>query len=137
MEGVGKEAQMEVKIPNLDTMADYIDRLIVEVNKLSWFENQKREEQGKETPDPLRIAMLDNLSRDACELRSQLKNRINALFQEILETSEYRVLREIRTFRPPGRSLADVMADRCHDIGDLFLRGEMARMLEKELRGNG
>ncbi|KKK74200.1 hypothetical protein LCGC14_2886170, partial [marine sediment metagenome] len=34
----------EPKIPNLNTLADVIDRLIVEVNKLSFFENKKRQE---------------------------------------------------------------------------------------------
>lgn len=124
-----------MRIPNVDTLADYIDRLVVEISKLAWFENRKREVQGWESPDPTLIADLDDKSRDCCELRSLLKNRINALFQEILAGQEYRVLREVRTFRPPKRTLADVMADRCHDIGNMFLRGEMAQALEQELLG--
>lgn len=129
------QQQATIRIPNLDTLADYIDRLIVEVNKISWAENEKRKEHASPTSDAERIKSLDNLSRDANEFRSQLKNRINALFSQVLETGEYRTLREVRTFRPPSRSLADVVADRCHDVGNLFLRGELRSALERELIG--
>lgn len=132
---MGQQSEPVVRIPNLDTLADYIDRLIVEVNKISWAENEKRREHASPVPDAERIRSLDNLSRDANEFRSQLKNRINILFGQILESGEYQTLREVRTFRAPARSLADVMADRCHDIGDLFLRGEMRLALERELLG--
>jgi hypothetical protein len=44
------------RIPNVDTLADLIDRLIVEVNKLSYFENRKRAEHGKESPNAESIA---------------------------------------------------------------------------------
>jgi len=127
-------AQEKIRIPNLDTLADYIDRLIVEVNKLAWFENQKRREQAQAPKNVVLIAELDDRSRDCCELRSLLKTRINSLFEEILTSKEYHALREVRTFRPPRR-VSDVLADRCHDIGDIALRGELVKALTKEMTG--
>lgn len=100
-------------IPNLNTFADLLDRLIVEVNKLAFFENKKREEHAKEAPDPELIAKWDNLSRDACEYRSLLKNEINRMLLVIVETGEYKTLKELRTFRPGGKDIADILAEKC------------------------
>lgn len=108
----------KIYIPNVDTLADLIDRLIVEVNKLAFFENKKREEHSKNNPDPSLIAKWDNLSRDCCEYRSMLKNAINERLVEICETGEYRTLREVRTFRGPKKSVVDLIADRCWEIGE-------------------
>lgn len=105
------------RIPNLNTLADVIDRLIVEVNKLAYFENKKREEHAKEHPDRSLIAHWDNLSRDCCEYRSMLKNEINKILSEIVETGEYTTLKELRTFREPSKSVADILADRCYWAG--------------------
>ena len=104
------------RIPNVDTLADLIDRLIVEVNKLSCFENRKREEHGKPHPDVAAIAHWDNLSRDCCEYRSLLKSRINEVLAEIVASGEYRTLREVRTFRPPAGTLAELLAQRCEQV---------------------
>lgn len=117
-----------MRIPNVDTLADLIDRLIVEVNKLAYFENKKREEHGKPEPDAVQIAYWDNLSRDCCEYRSLLKSRINAVFAEVVATREYKTMREIRTFRPPVGRLADLLADRCQDVSERIkesLEGEL------------
>lgn len=129
--------ESRVRVPNLDTLADYIDRLIVEVHKLAWFENEKRKEQAKPSKDLALIAQLDDRSRDCCELRSMLKNRINELFADILKTGSYTSLREVRTFRPPSTRLSDALADRCHDIGTISLRGGIAVALSNELGGTG
>jgi hypothetical protein len=125
----------EPKIPNLNTLADVIDRLIVEVNKLSYFENKKREEQGKDEfyRDAERIAHWDNLSRDCCEYRSMLKNEINRLLAEIVNTGEYKTLKELRTFRVPKHSVADLIAERCeYAAGDKF-KADLVKALEEEL----
>lgn len=106
------------RIPNVNTFADLVDRLIVEVNKLSWFENKKREEHAKDNPDPVRIAHWDNLSRDCCELRSALKSEINRLLGEIVTTQSYRVMKEPRTFRPSATKIADVLAEACRERSD-------------------
>jgi len=106
------------RIPNVNTLADLIDRLIVEVNKLSWFENKKREEHAKETPDPVRIAYWDNLSRDCCELRSALKSEINRVFGEVVATQSYSVMKEPRTFRPSATKIVDVLAQACRETSD-------------------
>lgn len=117
-----------MRIPNVDTLADLIDRLIVEVNKLSYFENRKREEHGKPAPDAAAIAKWDNLSRDCCEYRSLLKSRINECLGEIVSSGEYQTMREVRTFRPPAGKLADLLAGRCADVSE-----QIARALEADL----
>ena len=126
---------MEVKIPNLNTLADVIDRLIVEVNKLSFFENKKREEQGKDEfhRDSGKIAHWDNLSRDCCEYRSMLKNEINRLTSEIVESGEYKTLRELRTFRAPQRDVAEILADRCKWAGSDEFKEELRESLKEVL----
>ena len=124
----------ETKVPNLNTLADVIDRLIVEVNKLSFFENKKREEHAKDEPDYTMIAHWDNLSRDCCEYRSMLKNEINRLTSEIVETGEYKTLREMRTFRKPGRSIEEILAERCWIVArDKPFQAELAEALKEVL----
>lgn len=107
------DSESKVKIPNFNTFSDLIDRLIVEVNKLSYFENKKREEHAKAVPDRFQIAYWDNLSRDACEYRSMLKNEINKMLETVVNTGEYVTLRELRTFRPPDKTVGDLLAQRC------------------------
>ena len=124
----------EPKIPNLNTLADVIDRLIVEVNKLSFFENKKREEHTKDNPDAEMIAHWDNLSRDCCEYRSMLKNEINKLLSEIVETGKYRTLREMRTFQQPKRPVEEILADRAWRVSrDLSFQAELAGALKEKL----
>jgi hypothetical protein len=117
-----------VRVPNVDTLADLIDRLIVEVNKLAYFENRKRAEHGKESPDAKAIAYWDNLSRDCCEYRSLLKSRINECMAEIVSSGEYQTMREVRTFRPPAGKLADLLASRCAEVSE-----QVAKALEADL----
>ena len=122
------------KIPNLNTLADVIDRLIVEVNKLSFFENKKREEHAKDEPDDAMVAHWDNLSRDCCEYRSMLKNEINRLTTEIVDKGEYRTLREMRTFRQPKRSVEQILADRSWRVArDMSFQEELALALKEIL----
>jgi hypothetical protein len=89
------------RIPNVNTIADLVDRLIVEVHKLAYFENQKRNEHAKETPDGDRIVEWDNKSRDCCELRSILKRDLNTAIEEFVCTMAYTPRAEARTFRAP------------------------------------
>lgn len=123
------------RIPNVNTLADFIDRLIVEVNKLSWFENRKREEQGKEHPDAELVAKWDNLSRDCCELRSALKSEINRLMGEIMASGEYKVMKEPRTFRPSPTKMADVLADMCEERARSLHNGELVKGIKEVLTG--
>jgi len=122
-----------LKIPNLNTLADVIDRLIVEVNKLSFFENKKREEQGKDVPDAELIVYWDNLSRDCCEYRSMLKNEINRLLSEIVETGEYKTLKELRTFRAPTYPVSELLAERCWWAGSDSFKADLCESLKEEL----
>jgi hypothetical protein len=123
----------ETKIPNLNTLADVIDRLIVEVNKLSYFENKKREEHAKWEVDEEMIAHWDNLSRDCCEYRSMLKNEINRLLAEIVETGEYKTLKELRTFRAPTKQVSELLAERCWWAGTDQFRDNFVEYLLDEL----
>lgn len=124
----------KVLIPNLSTLADVVDRLIVEVNKLSWFENQKREKQAEIYPDLDLIVELDNLSREACEYRSLLKNEINIILNKIVTTGEYKTLKEIRTFRAPKQSVSELIADMA-DASSKRIRRKLAKRFRKELNG--
>jgi len=109
-----------MRLPNVDTFGDLVDRLIVEVNKISVLERRKRDEHEKPHPDIALIASCDNASRDANEFRSILKNKINECLSEIVASGEYKVLREVRTFRPPTTRLADLLADACRSYADTF-----------------
>ena len=120
-----------MRIPNVDTLADLIDRLIVEVNKLAYFENRKREEHGKPSPDSAAIAKWDNLSRDCCEYRSLLKSRINECLAEIVSSGEYRTLRECRTFSAPPSQLSELLAERCHEASTRIVAALEADLCSK------
>lgn len=124
---------MKTRIPNVDTFADCLDRLIVEVNKLSYFENKKREEHAKPDKNLEMIAFWDNKSRDCCEYRSLLKNKINEILGEIVDSKEYKTLREVRTFAPPKERLSDFLAKRCEELGTLTHTGKLAKIIEGEL----
>lgn len=89
---------MSKKIPNLDTFSSLIDRLIIEVGKVSILENKKREENQKENPDNDKIAAWDHASREANECRAALKARIDAMYKECVESGSYDYLGEARTF---------------------------------------
>ena len=102
---------MEKRIPNFNTFADAIDRLIVEIQKLSFFENEKRKESNKENPDINLIAKYDKLSRDCCEFRSALKNKINECLQDIVNNGTYQTMTEVRTFSKPKKPVEDLIQE--------------------------
>ena len=129
--GAGPRENSSVRIPNVNTLADLIDRLIVEVNKLSWFENRKREEHAKDNSNPSIIAKWDNLSRDCCELRSILKNEINKCLSEIVELGEYSTIKEPRTFRPPAGKIEDILADMCLESARSIHNGKLKLALSE------
>ena len=120
-------------IPNYNTLADLIDRLIVEVHKLAYFENKKREEHAKASPDSEKIAEWDNLSRDCCEYRSLLKREINSLVKYIAENREYDCLAEVRTFRKPPRDVGEILSEMCNNSANASLKGELVEAFKKEL----
>lgn len=118
------------KIPNFNTMADLFDRLIVCVNKLAFFENEKREAQGILNRDPDHgehtdrdnktlnlIAYWDNASRNECEIRNLLKREIDRMFAQAVEEGEYKALPDFRTFRASEKTIADILAEQCDEIG--------------------
>lgn len=126
---------MKTLIPNLNTFADLCDRLAVEIHKLAWFENKKREEHAKPNPDPMLVSKWDNLSRDACEYRSLLKNEINNMLKHIVANREYQTLNELRTFRPAKKSAAELLVDMYAKNADHSMSEEFASALEKEFCG--
>lgn len=123
---------MKEYITNLNTFADLVDRLIVEVHKLAFFENKKREEHAKLNPDERLISQYDNLSRDCCEYRSGLKNAINETLKEIVEDGEYRFLKEVRTFAKPPKSVAEILADMTETNANEAIKGEMVARFKYE-----
>lgn len=119
-------------IPNVSTIADILDRLIVELMKLSFFEQNKRDEQFKEFPDSTKIALYDDMSREACEYRSALKNMLNENLKEIVRTKSYSPVKELRTFRPPSRSIAEIVEEMVSNNQEL--KKEFSETLEYELK---
>jgi hypothetical protein len=121
-------------IPNLNTFADAIDRLIVEIQKLSYFENKKREESIKEKPNSELIASCDYLSRNCCEYRSMLKNKINECLREIILTETYIPLMEIRTFKKPDKPVEDLIQEMIENRTNKNTKEELINTLEYELK---
>jgi len=109
----------ETRIPNFNTLADLFDRLIVCVNKLAYFENKKRElNQGfLDAHAANQVAMMDRASRNECEIRNLLKREIDATLVRVMESGEYRVLPDFRTFSPSGKTIADILAEQCAEVG--------------------
>ena len=98
-------------IPNLNTFADIIDRMIIDIHKLAYWENLKRQEQAKENPDTELIAKADNMSRDCCEIRSVLKTELNTVLSTIVNSRAYYPVKEVRTFTPAAEKIAELLAD--------------------------
>lgn len=124
----------EVKkyIPNFNTFADACDRLAVTVAKLSYFENEKRKESMRSSPDHKMITYWDRLSRNECEYRNLLKGEINRILSEIVITGEYEVLEDNRTFLPPPKSVSELLEE-MYSKADEKARAELAEALRWEL----
>lgn len=121
-----------VRIPALDTMADLLERLIIVDNRMAWLEQQKRD---LVEADAVTIAKLDRASRDCCEARSAIKNRINEAFEGIVQGDEYRSLRESRSFRPPDERFAETLDRHSREIAHLFTGSAFGARLRAELLG--
>jgi hypothetical protein len=119
-----------LRIPNFNTMADAIDRLIVTVNKLAHFENKKREESLKPEPDAELITHWDRLSRNECEYRNLLKREIDNILMEIARTGTYDVLPDNRTFAAPPKSVGELLAESI----PAAWKDDLARAMSKVLR---
>lgn len=119
-------------VPNLNTWADLVDRLIVCVNKLAWFENKKREAQTElnnvlNRPDfnwvekaedlSAAIVLWDSKSRNECEIRNILKREIDRVLAEVVASGEYKTLPDNRTFSAPSKTVSDILAEQCLEIG--------------------
>lgn len=124
----GLDCSSTIFVPNYNTVADLIDRLIVCTNKLSFFENKKRETQRElntilnhpdfdwqEKVQVLQDAIVnwDNNSRNECETRNILKREIDRVLGEVIAAGEYKTLPDNRTFSAPPKSTADLLAEQC------------------------
>lgn len=118
------------KIPNFNTFADIVDRLAVTTNKLAYFENKKREESTKETPDKDLIFTYDKLSRNECEYRNLLKRAMDDLLSEIVSTGKYETLKDNRTFSAPSKSVSDLIEEICY-IQANNVKQELIEKLER------
>ena len=106
-------------IPNYNTVADIVDRLIVTVNKLSFFENKKREESLKADPNNKLIVQWDRLSRNECEYRNMLKMELNRVIGIIINEKHYETLPDYRTFLKPPMTVADLLETRIEKLSQL------------------
>jgi phosphoenolpyruvate synthase/pyruvate phosphate dikinase len=112
-------------VPNFNTLADAIDRLIVTVNKLAYFENEKRKESLKLDCNPELIANWDRFSRNECEYRNLLKMAINEILSEVVKTGKYETLSDNRTFEAPPKSVEDLLDEMCY-INPDEIRNQLA-----------
>ena len=123
---------MRPRVPNIDSFSCLIDRLAIENHKAACFEMAKREEHKRDNPDIKLIAKYDNLSREAVELRSAIKNRLDELLKEVIEGGEYNYLREPRTFSAAKCSAVSELIDiRYSQIGDMAVNGLLFKALEE------
>lgn len=132
----GLRDQKEEYIPNLNTVADLLDRLVVDVHKLAYWENFKRQEQAKENPDTELIAKADNLSRDCCEIRSVLKNELNRVLSVIVNSKAYYPVKEVRTFTPAAETVANILADVTFESAMATFKPEFIEAMEELLSEN-
>lgn len=118
-------------IANFNTLADVADRLAVEISKVAYFENRKREAHF--LGDTSSVVEWDSRSRDACEYRSMLRNEFNAVLAEIVRTKQYQTLPELRTFSKPPKSVAELLDDMYYRTSNDVLKGQLAKAIEREL----
>ncbi len=124
------------RIPNYNTFADVCDRLIVEILKLSFYENRKREESLKDKPNEILIVLMDRNSRDACEYRDLLKGEIDRILSEIVSNKSYETLPRSRTFASPSKSVGELIAEMTYTVSK-ELKEQLAESLEEKLNGRG
>lgn len=122
-----RKIYQEQYIPNYNDFATLLDRLAIDVHKLAFFENSKREEHAKDCPNIELINKYDNASRDCCEIRNHLKSEINNCLNRIINSQNYDVKKEIRTFRPA----VSIMVDKIDDLYYRRAKKAIKDLLEK------
>ncbi len=83
---------------NVISIGSLLERLVVEVSKVSVLENRKAAEQKKENPDKILIVDWDKVSRGANEMKAGLINEIDARLKESIESGKYDYIKIGRTF---------------------------------------
>lgn len=122
----------KIYIPNYNTFADLVDRLAVTTNKLAFFENKKREESNKESPNAEVIVKYDRLSRNECEYRNLLKRAIDDLLSDIIANKKYTTLKDNRTFSSPPKTVSDLIEEICY-IQANNVKQELVERLKQQL----
>jgi hypothetical protein len=120
------------RVPNYNTFADIVDRLIVEINKLAWFENKKREESLKPNSNAELITMWDRNSRNCCEYRDLLKRELDAVITDIVNTRQYETVPACRTFAAPPKSVVELLDEMCSAAPEI-VRQQLTEAFEHEL----
>jgi len=120
-------------VPNFNTFADVVDRLAVTTHKLAHYENLKREESLKTTPNENLIVDLDRKSRNECEYRNLLKRELDKIISDIVRKGKYETLPDYRTFLAPPKTVSELISD----LKPSKWKKELAEALEFELKING
>ena len=100
------------------------------INRMAHLEQMKRD--GGLTPE--QVVKIDTASRDCCEGRSAIKNRINEVFEEIAE-GQYKAIRESRSFRPPDTRFSEILEEHAAEIAHLFVSADLAEAMRCEFLG--
>lgn len=80
------------------SVGELIERLIIEVVKVSVLENRKAEEQKQNKPNSELITKWDKASRSANEMKVKIKNELDKKLKEIIEEGKYNFTEIGRTF---------------------------------------
>lgn len=120
-----------IKLANVDALSNLIDRLCVTVNKLSWLEYNKFEEYKKDNRDIEKIAKWDHISRNLCNLREELKNKIDETLAEIVSTDRYTVIRDEKTFSKPRTEISELIDRKLNEITSQFVSSELPEALKE------
>lgn len=94
---------------NVDSFSHLVDRLCVENIKLADFVRRLEIEQKKDEPDLALVSGLYKGVRLANESRASVKNHLDRMLSEAINSGRYDVLSEQRTFRLPGDDREEIV----------------------------
>lgn len=75
-----------------------IDKLISANIKLTIFDHYKKFELAKDNPDLKKIAEWEAGARSSNEMRARVRNAIDEKLSQIIDSGEYKFIKEYRTF---------------------------------------
>lgn len=124
------------------TIADLIENLAQQVQKLALLESKKYEEHVSQNPDVNKIAELDRLHLECKTLKTQLKQELDDSLAEMVDISYYRPITEkdmeIPKFILSKNTIAEKIEEICEattnpktSINYDVVKAEVAESLEK------